>query len=125
MACKTTVMNVEVNTDDEVNLVKDIRARSNVCYKCKEVGHFQRDCKYDGYKPNDGQPEQEGSYDSYDPVVGKCMTNLVATTPIMAKAMTSLYAEMNRQRDHIGESIKICKPWQSQPQIPQLLCHDL
>ena len=27
------------------------------------------------------------------------MTNLVATTPIMAKAMKSLYAEMNRQRD--------------------------
>ena len=44
-------------------------------------------------------PEQEGSYDSYDPVVRKWMTNLVATTPIMAKAMKSLYAEMNRQRD--------------------------
>ena len=27
------------------------------------------------------------------------MTNLVATTPIMAKAMKSLYAEMNRQKD--------------------------
>ena len=27
------------------------------------------------------------------------MTNLVATTPITAKAMKSLYAEMNRQRD--------------------------
>ena len=56
------------------------------------------------------------------------MINLVATTPIMAKAMKSLYAEMNRQRDLKrlqGGSIKICKPWQPQPQIPQLLCHDL
>ena len=99
MACKTTVINVEVDANDEVNFVKDIRARSNACYKCREVGHFQRDCKYGGDKPTDGQPEHEGSYDSYDPVVGKWMTNLVATTPIIAKAMKSLYAEMNRQRD--------------------------
>ena len=27
------------------------------------------------------------------------MTNLVATTPITAKAMKSLYAELNRQKD--------------------------
>ena len=99
MACKTTVMNVEVDTDDEVNLIKDIRVRSNACYKCREVGHFQRDCKYDGDKPTNGQQEQEGSFDSYDPVVGKWMTNLVATTPIMAKAMKSLYAKLNRQKD--------------------------
>ena len=39
------------------------------------------------------------SFDSYDPVVGKWMTNLVATTPITAKAMKSLYAELNRQKD--------------------------
>ena len=99
MACKTTVMNVEVDTDDEVNLIKDVRARSNACYKCRKVGHFQRDCKYDGDKPTDGRQEQEGSFDSYDPVVGKLMNNLVATTPIMAKAMKSLYAELNRQKD--------------------------
>ena len=43
--------------------------------------------------------EQDGSFDSYDPVVGKWMTNLVATTPITAKAMKSLYAELNRQKD--------------------------
>ena len=76
-------MNVEVDADDEVNLIKDVRARSNACYKCGEMGHFQRDCKYDGDKPIDGQQEQEGSSDSYDPVVGKWMTNLV-TTPINA-----------------------------------------
>ena len=99
MAQKTSVMNVEVDIDDEVNLIKDVRARSTACYKCGEMGHFQRDCKYDGDKPTDGWHEQEGSFNSYDPVVGKWMTNLVSTTPIMAKAMKSLYAELNRQKD--------------------------
>ena len=92
-------MNVEVDVNDEVNLIKDVRARSNACYKCGEVGHFQQDCKYDGDKPTDGWQEQEGSFDSYDPVVGKWMTNLVATTPIIAKAMKSLCAKLNRQKD--------------------------
>ena len=99
MAQKTTILNVDVDTDDEVNLIKDVRARWNACYKCGEMGHFQRDCKYDGDKPMDGQQEQEGSFDSYNPVVGKWMTNLVATTPITAKVMKSLYAELSRQKD--------------------------
>ena len=92
-------MNVDVDTDDEVNLIKDVRARSNACYTCGEMGHFQRDCKYDGNKPTDSQQELDGSFDSYDPVVGKWMTNLVATTPITAKAMKSIYAELNRQKE--------------------------
>ena len=32
MARKTTVMNVEIDANDEVNLIKDVRARSNACY---------------------------------------------------------------------------------------------
>ena len=94
-------MDVDVDGADELNLIKDPRARSNACYKCGEVGHFQRDCQYDGDKHMDSQQVQEGqaSFDSYDPVVGKWMTNLVATTPITAKAMKSLYAQLNRQKD--------------------------
>ena len=92
-------MNVDIDVDDEVNLVRDVRARSNACYKCGEMGHFQRDSKYDGDKPSDNRPDQDTGSDTYDPVVGKWMTNLVATTPIMAKAMRNLYAKMNRQKE--------------------------
>ena len=92
-------MNVDVDTDDKINLIKDVRARSNACYKCGEMGHFQRDCKYDGDKPSDSKQEQDGNFDAYDPVVGKWMTNLVATTPITAKAMKNLYAKLNRQKE--------------------------
>ena len=99
MARRTTVMNVDVDTEDKVNLIKDIRARSNACYKCGEMGHFQRDCKYDGDKPSDSQQKQDGTFNSYHPVVGKWMTNLVVTTPITAKAMKSLYTKLNRQKD--------------------------
>ena len=90
MARRTTVMNINLEGNEEINLVRDARAKSNACYKCGEVGHFQRE--YDGDKPTDNQQAQNGqsSLDFYDPVVGKWMTNLVATTPITAKAMKSL-----------------------------------
>ena len=92
-------MNVDVDTEDEINVIRDVRARSNACYKCGKMGHFQRDCKYYGDKPSNNKPDQDGNSDAYDPVVGKWMTNLVATTPIMAKAMKSLYAKLNRQKE--------------------------
>ena len=92
-------MNIDVDTEDEINLIKDVRARSNACYKCGEMGHFQRDCKYDGDKLSDSKQEQYGNIDTYDPVVGKWMTNLVATMPITAKAMKNLYAKLNRQKE--------------------------
>ena len=99
MAQKTAVTNIDADIEDEINIVRDVRARSNACYKCGEMGHFQRDCKCDGDKPSDNRPDQDTGSDTYDPVVGKWMTNLVATTPIMAKAMKSLYAKLNRQKE--------------------------
>ena len=55
MAWKTMVMNVDIDGKNELNLIKDARASSNACYKYDKVGHFQRDCKYDGDKPTDSQ----------------------------------------------------------------------
>ena len=100
MACKMTIMNVNVEEGDEVNLVRDARARSNACYKCGEMGHFQRDCQYDGDKPSsDKTPLKQTAIDANDPVVGKWMTNLVAIMPVTAKAMQSLLLELHKQRE--------------------------
>ena len=63
------------------------------------MGHFQCDCQYNGDKPSDSQVQGQTTLDSYDPVVGKWMTNLVATTPITAKAMQSLLVELNIQKE--------------------------
>ena len=101
MARRKTVINVDLEGEEEINLIKDARARSNACYKCGEVGHFQQDCKYNDDKPTDNHQAQnrQPSLEPYDPVVGKWMTNLVATTPITAKTMKNLYAELNKQKD--------------------------
>ena len=94
-----TIMNVNIEEEDKVNVIKDARARSNACFKCGEMGHFQRDCQYNGDKPSDSQMQGQTALDSYDPVVGRWMTNLVATTSITAKAMQSLIIELNRQKE--------------------------
>ena len=100
MARKMTIMNINVDNDDEVNLVRDARATSNACYKCGEMGHFQCDCQYDGDKPSaDKTPPKQTDAEAYDPVVGKWMTNLVATTPVTAKAMQNLLLELHKQRE--------------------------
>ena len=101
MAQRTMVMNIDLEGDEEISLIKGVRARSNACYKCGEVGHFQRDCKYDWDKPTNSQQAQGGQspFDSYDPVLEKWMINLVAATPVTANAMKNLYAELNRQKD--------------------------
>ena len=52
-------------------------------------------------------------FDSYDLVVGKWMTNLVATTAITAKAMKSLYAELKRQKDLRRTYRRRCKDLQA------------
>ena len=59
---RTTVMNINLEENEEINLVREVRARSNACYKCSEVGHFQRDCKYDGDKPTDNQQAKMDSH---------------------------------------------------------------
>ena len=63
------------------------------------MGHFQHDCPYDEDKPTDSQVQGQTGLDYYDLVVGKWMTNLVATTPITAKTMQSLVVELNRQKE--------------------------
>ena len=35
-------MQAEVN---ETEVVKDTRARSNICWGCGEIGHFYKDCR--------------------------------------------------------------------------------
>ena len=99
MAQKTSVMNVNVEEEDEVNFIKDARARSNACFKCGKMGHFQCDCQYNGDKPSNNQTQGQTAVDYYDPVVGKWMIDLVATASITAKAMQSLLVELNRQRE--------------------------
>ena len=67
MAWKTAVMNVDVDVEDEINIIRGVRARSNACYKCGEMGHLKRDCKYDGDKPSNNKPDQDSNSDTYDP----------------------------------------------------------
>ena len=42
MARKINIMQAEINKTD---VVKDTRARSNICWGCGEIGHFYKDCQ--------------------------------------------------------------------------------
>ena len=42
MARKINIMQAEIN---ETEVMKDIRARSNICWRCSEIGHFYKDCQ--------------------------------------------------------------------------------
>ena len=42
MARKVNIMQVEIN---KTEMIKDTRARSNICWRCGEIGHFYRDCE--------------------------------------------------------------------------------
>ena len=41
MARKINIMQAEIN---ETEVMKDRRARSNICWGCSEIGHFYKDC---------------------------------------------------------------------------------
>ena len=86
-------MNVNVEDNDDVNLCQRCKGPDQMyVINVERWDIFQRDCKYDGDRPAE---EGQASFDSYNPVIGKWMTNLVATIPITVKAMKSLYAEQN------------------------------
>ena len=42
MARKINIMQAEIN---ETEIMKDMRARSNICWGCGEIGHFYKDCQ--------------------------------------------------------------------------------
>ena len=48
MAWKINIMQAEIN---ETEVMKDTRARSNICWGCGEIGHFYKDC----WNPNKRQ----------------------------------------------------------------------
>ena len=51
------------------------------------MGHFQRDCKYDGDKPADGQQEQKGPFDSYEPVCRKVDNQFSGPLPLLLQRL--------------------------------------
>ena len=42
MARKINIMQAEIN---ETEVMKDMRAKSNICWGCSEIGHFYKDCR--------------------------------------------------------------------------------
>ena len=52
MARRVNIMQAEVN---KTEVVKDTRARSNICWGCGEIGHFYKDCR----NPNKRQYQEQ------------------------------------------------------------------
>ena len=51
MVWRTTVMNIDLEGNEEINLIKDARARSNACYKCGEVDISKETVSMMGIRP--------------------------------------------------------------------------
>ena len=58
MAQSINIMQTEVN---ETEVVKDTRARSNICWGCGEIGHFYKDCRNPNKRQYQDQMKQKRS----------------------------------------------------------------
>ena len=58
MAWRVNIMQAEVN---ETEVVKDTRARSNICWGCGEIGHFYKDCRNPNKRQYQDQMKQKRS----------------------------------------------------------------
>ena len=58
MAWRVNIMQAEVN---ETEVVKDTRARSNICCSCGEIGHFYKDCQNPNKRQYRDQMKQKRS----------------------------------------------------------------
>ena len=58
MARRVNIMQAEVN---ETEVVKDTRARSNICWGCGEIGHFYKDCRNPNKRQYRDQMKQKQS----------------------------------------------------------------
>ena len=56
MAQRVNIMQAEVN---ETEVVKDTRARSNICWGCGEIGHFYKDCRNPNKRQYQDQMKQK------------------------------------------------------------------
>ena len=58
MAQRVNIMQAKVN---ETEVVKDTRARSNICCGCREIGHFYKDCRNPNKRQYQDQMKQKQS----------------------------------------------------------------
>ena len=58
MVPRVNIMQAEVN---KTEVVKDTRARSNICLGCGEIGHFYKDCRNPNKRQYRDQMKQKKS----------------------------------------------------------------